>query len=96
MADQQAAVILTQGGGVIHSGRPAVDIYQLKVIRQGLRACKIGGRLNRAYTPKNLMAMVHKLCGVKHGARDYDGAIATLTAKIAEAEAVVPLVDQRT
>jgi hypothetical protein len=58
--------------------------YQAIVVRQGLKACKIGLRVNRAYTPKNLIAMTTKITGQKFAARDYDGAIAALTTYIEE------------
>lgn len=46
--------------------------------RAGLRAVKVGMRLNSAYTPKNLRAMTENLTGRKFKARDYDGMIAAL------------------
>lgn len=54
--------------------------YQALVCKQGLKACKIGMRLNRAYTPKNLMALASRITGQTFKARDYDGAIAALEA----------------
>lgn len=62
-----------------------VQVYQMMVVKQGLKACKIGLRVNSAYTPKNLRAMTEKIIGQKFKARDYDGMIAALEAKIAEA-----------
>lgn len=47
--------------------------------RSGLKAIKIGMRLNTAYTPKNCRAMAERLTGKKFKARDYDGMIAALT-----------------
>ncbi len=61
-----------------------ITAYQLIVVKQGLKACKVGMRVNRAYTPTNLRAMTEKLTGKKFGLRDYDGQIAALEAKIAE------------
>lgn len=52
--------------------------YQILVVKQGLKACKIGFRLNRAYTPKNLKLMAEKITGQKFKARDYDGMIEAL------------------
>lgn len=57
--------------------------YQLIVVRQGLKACQIGLRLNRAYTPKNLMRIASQATGKKFGARDYQGAIDALTELLA-------------
>lgn len=47
--------------------------------RQGLKAIKIGMRLNSAYTPKNCRAIAERVTGRKFKARDYDGMIAALT-----------------
>lgn len=55
-----------------------ISLYQALVVRQGLKACKIGMRVNRAYTPANLMRAVTRITGKKHKARDYDGALASL------------------
>lgn len=55
-----------------------ISRYQALVVKQGLKALKIGMRLNRAYTPKNLMAMTTQITGRTFKARDYDGAIAAL------------------
>jgi hypothetical protein len=46
--------------------------------RAGLRAIKVGMRLNTAYTPKNCRTMAEKVTGKKFKARDYDGMIAAL------------------
>ena len=56
-----------------------IQRYQALVARQGLKAIKVGMRVNTSYTPKNCMAMASKLTGKKFKARDYDGAIAALT-----------------
>jgi len=46
--------------------------------KSGLKAIKLGMRLNTAYTPKNCRAMAERLTGKKFKARDYDGMIAAL------------------
>lgn len=53
-------------------------LYQALVVKQGLKACKIGMRLNRAYTPKNLFAMVEKITGKSFKRGQYDEAISAL------------------
>jgi len=64
-----------------------VTRYQVLVVRQGLRACKRGFRLNTAYTPKNLRAMTEKITGHRNfRARDYDGMIAALDQWLAAQE----------
>lgn len=56
--------------------------YQILVVKQGLKAIKIGMRLNRSYTPKNLKLMTEKITGRKFKARDYDGMMAALEEKL--------------
>ena len=55
-----------------------ISRYQALCVLQGLKACKIGMRLNTAYTPKNLMAMVKKITGKQFKLRQYDLAIAAM------------------
>lgn len=59
-----------------------ITCYQMLAVKHGLKAIKIGLRLNRAYTPTNLRKMTEKLTGRKFKARDYDGMIAALEHKI--------------
>lgn len=80
------AITKTESGATIFTGS-GVTVYQALAVKQGLRACKIGMRVNRAYTPTNLMAMVHKITGSKHKRGDYDGAIKALEAWISETRA---------
>lgn len=54
------------------------SIYQALVVKQGLKACKIGMRLNTRYTPTNLFNMVHKITGKKFKRGQYDEAIAAI------------------
>ncbi len=55
-----------------------IQRYQALAIKGGLKACKLGLRVNRAYTPKNLMLMVKQITGKTFKLRDYDGAIKAL------------------
>lgn len=41
----------------------AVRLYQAKVVRQRLKACQIGMRLNSSYTPTNCKLMATKFTG---------------------------------
>lgn len=59
-----------------------IQAYQMIAVKHGLKACKIGMRLNTAYTPKNLRAMTEKFTGKKFKARDYDGMIAAIEEKL--------------
>lgn len=70
---EQATVITGEG----------ISRYQLLVVKQGLKACKIGLRVNRAYTPANLRRVTEQLTGKKFKARDYDGMIAAIEALLA-------------
>lgn len=58
-----------------------VDRNRIRAIaaRQGLKAIKLGMRLNTAYTPKNCMRAATEITGKAFKARDYDGAINALT-----------------
>lgn len=56
--------------------------YQTLVVIKGLEAIKIGMRLNRSYTPTNLMRTAHNITGKKFKTRDYEAAIAALVATL--------------
>ena len=88
------STVTVTDSGTIFTG-DAIKIYQAKVVRQGLKACKIGLRLNRAYTPTNLMNMVTKITGKKFTRGKYDEAISAMDAWIAAADASIPIVDER-
>jgi hypothetical protein len=52
-----------------------VSLYQALAIKHALRFyAKTGMRVNKAYTPKNMIAMAEKITGKKFTARDYMGA----------------------
>lgn len=53
----------------------AVNVFGAAVIASALRLyARTGIKANRAYTPKNMMAMATKITGKKFKARDYFGA----------------------
>lgn len=54
--------------------------------KHGLEAIKIGMRLNTAYTPKRCREIAEQFTGQKFKARDYDGMIAAIEAKLQETE----------
>lgn len=57
----------------------AVQKYQQLVIAKALEVyAKTGMKVNRDYTPKNMMAMATKITGKKFKARDYLGAAKAL------------------
>jgi hypothetical protein len=76
---QKSALVIDNPGGIA--------IYQALVVKQGLKACKIGMRVNRAYTPTNLMAMVYKITGTKFKLKQYDEAIAAVDAWVEQQKA---------
>ena len=55
-----------------------INYYRLAVLKQALKAIKIGMRVNSAYTPKNVKAAVEKETGKKFRARDYDGMLGSV------------------
>lgn len=46
--------------------------------KHGIKAIKMGMRLNRSYTPGNCRAMAERVTGKKFKARDYDAMLAAL------------------
>ena len=72
----------------IEIGNDGPRLYQALVIRKGLEACKIGMRLNTAYTPTNLKRAATRFTGetYKRGKLGTQKAIVDLTAVINEAE----------
>lgn len=66
-------------GAVVFSGAAGVATYQAVALKSALRLyAKTGMKANRAYTPKNMMALAAQITGKKFKARDYDGAISSL------------------
>ena len=55
--------------------------------KHGLKAIKVGMRLNRAYTPANCRRVAEQFTGRKFKARDYDGMIEAIDAKLQETKA---------
>lgn len=55
------------------------NIYQALTIKTALKFyAKHGVRINRAYTPRNMMQMVTKITGTKLRPRDYMGGVHAL------------------
>jgi hypothetical protein len=76
-------------------GSSGVRLYQALVIRKGLEACRIGMRLNKAYTPTNCLRAATCFTGVKYprGKASLSRAIADITAVIDEANKSGLIVD---
>lgn len=59
----------------------AVNVYGAIVVAKGLEVyAKTGMKVNRAYTPANMMKMATQVTGKKFKARDYLGAAEALRA----------------
>ncbi|UTC28644.1 hypothetical protein MARCHEWKA_01310 [Brevundimonas phage vB_BpoS-Marchewka] len=92
MTDQ---VHISEHGAVTHTGE-AIARYQMIAVRRGLHALKIGMKVNRAYTAKNLLAMVGGWTGKTYkGAAKLDDAIADVTTLIAATEKKIEFTDDR-
>lgn len=50
--------------------------------KHGLKAIKLGGRLNTAYTPKRCREVAEEFTGKKFKARDYQGMIDAIQEKL--------------
>ena len=71
-----------------------VNIFRAIAIASALRFySKTGMRVNRAYTPKAMIAAASQMCGRTFKARDYIGAAEALEA-LADAAKEAPRVDQ--
>ena len=88
----QSEIRFTSGGTVIFTG-DAVRLYQAKVVRQGIKACQIGLRLNSSYTPTNLLRVVGGFTGkrYKRGRAGLAAALQDMEEWIAACEAAMPV-----
>lgn len=72
-------------------GEDATRLFQAKVIRQGLKACKIGMRLTRNATPSHLFKMTGEFTGKTYKRGQYDQAIADLDLWISAMTCALPI-----
>lgn len=79
-------VIIHEGGAGFTIINPDPNRLQAVAAKHGLKAIKLGMRLNRAYTPANCRRVAEQFTGKKFKARDYDGMIAAINAKLKETE----------
>lgn len=89
-----SAVTFTRTGAVIHTG-DGVRLYQARVVRQGLKACQKGMRINRAYTPTNCLRSATNITGQTYpsrGKKALESAITDLDEWIRACEAAMPVV----
>jgi hypothetical protein len=72
--------IISSNGSTSFVGRPAVSVYQCKVIASALRLyAKTGMKANRAYTPTNMLRTASALTGKSFKRGQYEEAAVALT-----------------
>lgn len=88
-----SAVVIHSSGSVTHQG-DAVRLYQARVVRQGLKACMMGLRLNRSYTPTNCLRTAGTFTGKRYGRGKpaLTEALADMDQWIAACEAAMPVI----
>lgn len=60
------STITTQSGATVASGAAAVAVFQATTIATALRTyARTGMKMNRAYTPGNMLKMAEKITGKK-------------------------------
>jgi hypothetical protein len=85
-------IVVYENGGSVHAG-DAVRLYQARVVRTGLRACRRGFRLNRSYTPTNCLRSATTFTGKSYGRgnKALDQAIEDLSQWISACESSMPV-----
>lgn len=81
MTNTPANSIETNAGGTMFAGPQAVNVFRATAIASALRFyAKTGMKMNRAYTPKAMMAAASQITGQTFKARDYAAAAEALRA----------------
>jgi hypothetical protein len=81
----QSQIVHHQHGGQSFVGREAVSVFQCKVIARALRFYHdTGMKVNRAYTPSNMLATASHLTGQKFKRGEYIKAAEALDALAAQ------------
>jgi hypothetical protein len=76
----QSQIVHHQHGGMSFTGRPAVSVFQCKVIASALRLyASTGMKANRAYTPTNMLRTASALTGKTFKRGQYEEAAVALT-----------------
>jgi hypothetical protein len=84
-------------GGMTFSGEKATRIYQAAVLAKGIELLrKHGIRVNRSFTPTNMIARAQEITGQKFKPRAYAEAQAALEAWIERAKAEIEMVREPT
>lgn len=80
------STITVNNGSIVCSGRDAVNVFRAKAIASALRLyAKTGMKMNRAYTPTNMLAAASEITGTKFNRGQFEQAAEALT-KWAEGE----------
>lgn len=75
-----ASIKQTESGAVVFSGRAAVDVFRAKTLASALRLyAKTGMKVNRAYTPTNMLATASSITGKKFKRGQFEQAAEALT-----------------
>lgn len=72
---------MSEGFTIINPDRNRLAAVMAK---HGLKAIKVGMRLNTAYTPTRCRQVAEQFTGKRFKARDYDGMIAAIQEKLDE------------
>lgn len=73
--------------GMVFEGREGVNLYVAATLKSALKLyANTGMKVNRAYTPKAMMAKAAELTGKTFKARDYMGAVDALQEMIDSAD----------
>ena len=75
-----ASIKQTESGATVFSGRDAVEVFRAKTIASALRLyAKTGMKVNRAYTPTNMLAAATQITGTKFKRGQFEEAAKALT-----------------
>lgn len=81
-----STITKTDSNAVVFAGRPAVEVFRAKTLATALRLyAKTGMKVNRAYTPTNMLATATAITGEKFKRGQFEQAAEALT-KWAEAQ----------
>ena len=75
-----ASITQTESGAIVFAGGDAVQVFRAKTIASALRLyAKTGMKVNRAYTPTNMLAAATQITGTKFKRGQFEEAAKALT-----------------
>jgi hypothetical protein len=84
--------IVQSSGGITFSGKEAVTVYQAVVLKTAISMyAKTGMRVNRAYTPKAMLATASSITGNKYKRGEYSKAVSDLEKSIEKMKENIPV-----